>query len=568
MSSPFRPSDSTRSTPRSSPSRQRLSESRNGRLNGFHRPGRDSLLADSPSRQLWEEFSRVVVDDNRNFARALDAQTAEQERLHRQALDASLAQHEAVRQSAERARVRVEYEIKREQERRAELERQAIEEQELKLAEERAQRERKRLEDAKRREDQRREAESLKQQQEEHERQTASQREQEEAERAERAQKAARDKEAADWKVQSEDAERRRRQSQQQQPPPQPQPSSQPAAAQIQQPNGTAASPAPPTNGILPQPTATTTSASNNQSLTSTLQSRKAVHQRYIGLWKHLKDFRNWTETECKKTGFKQLGEMKRTIRTQLGMINKLDKAANRTYLAKIEAILKQASALNTPSVDVAPFLISTNAQEAAVPSRQYPAILLYLLNQLAKSGLKQLVSENGTDTASADPIGILLVQIFARPEYQWQGHSLIDILWAKYHVLCPQLFGVPAREAAAEEYWWRCTGLAAGFSALTLRDFSRSKNANPAPNRLWWEAVARIVNLPAEEVQATHFVLLKALVEEFVPRIIGIFGGAGKALLRKAVVEFPAKGNKKSAGVVALQSMQMTLQQKYGLTL
>src|ERR1700712_2028000 len=112
MSSPFRSSDHSRSTPRSSPSRQRLNDSRNGRANGLHRGLRESLN-DSPSRQLWDEFNRLVIDEDNAFKRSLDTQAAEQEKLHREALDTALREHEAVRQSAERAREQLELEIKR-----------------------------------------------------------------------------------------------------------------------------------------------------------------------------------------------------------------------------------------------------------------------------------------------------------------------------------------------------------------------------------------------------------------------------------------------------------------------
>lgn len=570
MSSPFRASDQSRSTPRSSPSRQRLNDSASRRLNGYHRGHRESLV-DSPSRQLWEEFSRIVLDDDRNFNRSLDAQVAEQEKLHRQALDEALRQHEAVRESAERARERVELEIKREQARRAEAERQAVEDERRKLAEEDAERERERRrrdEDARRREQERKRQEDLRRQQEEQARQAEAQKQREEQEKAQR--KAAQEKENADRKAR-EEAAARERQQQAQQPIPPPQPP--------QQTNGiipaAASAPAPSQQQRPPE-----TAQASAHGLVSSLEERKAVHKRYIDLWRRLKTFRETTEAECRKHGFKRLGDMKRTIMAKVGMINKHDKVANRQYLASIEAILKEAAQLNEPSVDITQYLVSGDPTVILNASdKRYPAVLLYLLHQLGKRAIKQLIGESGVDTEMADPLGILIIQIFARPDYSWNGQSVIDVLWAKYHVLCPQLFGINSREGSGNEYYGQVTGLSAGFSALTLRDFSKSRNKNPAPNRLWWESIARILNTPANEIQLTHYIIVKSLIEDFVPRILQIFGGAGLAVLRKAIRDFPQKGPRSQPRrpgeearllpeVMAVENMQVTLQQKYGLML
>ncbi|KAK3672246.1 hypothetical protein LTR78_007786 [Recurvomyces mirabilis] len=573
MTSPLRPSDYARSTPRSSPSRSRLAEfHRSGsRVNGLSRtesvgsPG----LVDSPSRQLLEDFSKIVLEDDLKFKRSLDQQTAEQEKLHRQALDDALAQHEAVRQSAERARLRVELEIVRARKKREEDERQAVEEQRRKLAQEDAERERERLVDVRRQEEDERQKATLQRQRDESERQAETQRQSLEAERAGRERKAAQDKAEADRKAREDAAAVRQRQQQAQQPAPTPQP---PAAQPAQ----------PQTNDTHPtvRPTAPAAAQSTSSPLVSSVEQRKVQHKLYMDLWRRLKKFRMTTEKQCKDAGFKDLGEMRREIRKQIGFCSKEDREANRNYLAKIEAVLKRAMTITEPSVDIREFLISVpQAELANATDTKYPAILLYLLNHFGKSVIRALIEGTGENVEHADPLGIMLIQIFARPDYQWNGHSLIDPLWAKYHRLCPQLFGIPAQEGRDEGYFRQVTGLAAGFSAFTLRDFSRSKNKNPAPNTMWWEAMARTLNLPAGQTQLTHYVMLKAMIEEYVPRIITIFGGAGKALLKNAVRNFPPKGPKtqpKRPGdearmmphVMALETLQYTLQTKYNITL
>ena len=196
-------------------------------------------------------------------------------------------------------------------------------------------------------------------------------------------------------------------------------------------------------------------------------------------------------------------------------------------------------------------------------------------------------------DAKTADAIGILAVMVFARPQYLFNGQSLIDILWAKYHKHCPVLFGITGSERTSQgrqklgwhidgsnsfvrdqEHYDRMSGLGAGFAAITLRDFSKSKNANPAPNRIFWESLARILNTPKQEVQPTHFVVLKAMTNESVPRILRTFGGAGLAVLRQALIYFPKEkgpqdeNGRKLPAVTAVEAMPMVLQREQHLTL
>ena len=205
-----------------------------------------------------------------------------------------------------------------------------------------------------------------------------------------------------------------------------------------------------------------------------------------------------------------------------------------------------------------------------------------------------QFISETAVDPKSADVIGVLAVTVFARPQYLFNGQSLIDLLWAKYHKHCPVLFGISGSERTQQgrakmgwhmdlgsgtfvreqEHYTRMAGLGAGFSAITLRDFSKSKNSNPAPNRIFWESLAQILNTPPPGVQPTHFVVLKALIDNSVQRIIGLFGGAGLAALRQALIYFPnekgpqEQNGKKLPAVTAVQAMPMVLQRELHLTL
>ena len=579
MSSPFRSSDRSPSSQRSTPSRQL--QNGNRRVNGYHRES----LTESPSRQLLEEFSLLLINDDRNFKRSLDEQSAAQQKLHLEALDRALAKHEEVRESAERARERVELEIERERRRRGEEERKAVEKARRELEEQKLAEQRRQLEETRAREEERKKQEAIRREQEDAKRRAESQKQQEEEERA---RKARQEKEEADRKAR-QDAEERQRQQQAE--------NGIQAAAQRPSapglvPNGTAAS-----SGPVSVPLAAPTAPSDfPQGLVSSTDEREAIHNRYLELHKRLKQMREHVSEETKKVpGLKnQLSDWRRAIHKCCGQLSKGTtpdiKNNNQRAMKEIIGHLDKAAEVSTPTIDVTQFLVQN--QQPPDSNTQGPACLVFLLNHLAKNVISQFVSESSIDPKMADITGVLAVTIFARPQYLFNGQSLIDILWAKYHKHCPILFGMNGSEktqkgrlrigwhteggafVASEAHYNRMAGLSAGFAAITLRDFSKSKNSNPAPNRIFWESIARIINIPAQEVQPTHFTILKAMIENSVPRIIGMFGQAGLAVLREALIAFPRdKGQRDEKGrplpsVTALASLPVVLQRDLHLTL
>ena len=83
-------------------------------------------------------------------------------------------------------------------------------------------------------------------------------------------------------------------------------------------------------------------------------------------------------------------------------------------------------------------------------------------------------------------------------------------------------------------------TGLGAGFAAIALRNYDRSKMQNPFPPSQFWRALAAVTNTPPGRVTATHFTVLKAMIENNEGRFLEFFGEPGRAALRRALVEFP----------------------------
>jgi len=263
--------------------------------------------------------------------------------------------------------------------------------------------------------------------------------------------------------------------------------------------------------------------------------------------------------------------------------------------MAKVKAVLGQAAQMQQIMIDITPYLVSVppgKLQEGG-GNTQYPAPLLFLLNHFAKAIVSQLAQEVARDTHAADPIGILAVTIFSAPEFRFNGHSLIDILWAKYHKVCPVLFGIHGTENSAagrarlgwridggaevspQEHYDHMTGFAAGFGAITLRDFTKSKNESPAPVHLFWTALARIISTPNNEQTPTQYIVLNNMLKHSVPRFIGFYGVAAIAALRTACIGFPSgggppgpSGQGSDSTVLAVQSLPHTWHKELHLTL
>lgn len=216
----------------------------------------------------------------------------------------------------------------------------------------------------------------------------------------------------------------------------------------------------------------------------------------------------------------------------------------------------------------------------------QLSSLFLYLLNIFAKAAINQFINESSAKPDTADPVGIVVADVFSNPEFHWRGKSLIDILLAKFRLCCPVLFnyrGSEKTEQGRERLGWkreggtwvgdqqhmdRMTGLGAGFAAISLRNFGKSKKQNPYPPSNYWTAMARIVNTPPAEISNTQCVVLKAMIQHFERKFIDAYGNAAVAALRLALIEFPAKALEKSAAINSLQVLAQMLTRDTGLIL
>lgn len=217
----------------------------------------------------------------------------------------------------------------------------------------------------------------------------------------------------------------------------------------------------------------------------------------------------------------------------------------------------------------------------------ELPSFFIYLLNIIAKSIIGQFILECSANPQNADPIGVFTAQVFSQPDFSWRNESLIDILLAKFRMACPIMFGARGNdrtEKGRQALGWkrigptawidedkhrdRMIGLAAGFAAISLRDFSRASKKNPFPPTNYWKALARIVNADPGDISATQLVVLRSMIDGYEQRFLNFYGNAAVAALRLALVEVPKKAPANSEAGATLRAMGDILREKTGLVL
>lgn len=261
--------------------------------------------------------------------------------------------------------------------------------------------------------------------------------------------------------------------------------------------------------------------------------------------------------------------------------------------MGKISTVLREARQDTlSPRVDVRHYLLPHpmpgETEPAVAVDPALPGLFIYAVNIFAKAIIAQFINEAAVSPKTADPIGIVCMQIFAANEFRWGERALIDLLIAKYHALCPVLFGVYGKEdteAGKARLGWcrddktgpwiseqrhseRMTGLGAGYAAIALRNFSRSSLRNPYPNWHYWQSLQRIVTVPAADATRTHFTVLKAMLEHYEIKFLELYGNAGRAALKTALIDFPNRVRAKGAAVSAVAVLADVLKRDKKLTL
>ncbi|PHH86460.1 hypothetical protein CDD83_10213 [Cordyceps sp. RAO-2017] len=313
---------------------------------------------------------------------------------------------------------------------------------------------------------------------------------------------------------------------------------------------------------------------------------------RLIQIHQALKQLRKDLTLQSKAPGSPlkgKLGAFRREIRGAIGQLTG-GKGAHVQSTDKITSLLRESLQNQTlsPPVEVGRFVEHPRspAEGAQHNDATLPALFVYLINVCAKGIIGQFVNECGANPKAADPIGVFTAHLFSHKDFQWRGQSLIDILLAKFRVVCPVLFGFRGNDKTERgrlAIGWRkdgpawitekshndrMAGLGAGFAAVSLRDFSKSSKVNPYPPVHYWRAFAGIVNCPANETSNTQYVVLRAMIDGHEQRFLNFFGNAAVAALRLALVEFPKKASQNASEAGSLRALAETLRTESGLAL
>ncbi|KAI0897717.1 GLE1-domain-containing protein [Annulohypoxylon nitens] len=312
---------------------------------------------------------------------------------------------------------------------------------------------------------------------------------------------------------------------------------------------------------------------------------------RYTEIHKNLKKLRQslWQQAKTNPALKQRMGDMRRELRKNMGQLVGT-KGGNKKQNETIQALLDEALSGKVPSQLVDPSDYITDKREpvqgALHNEPQLPSLFLYLLNHFAKAVINQFINECFAQPKIADPIGVTVAIIFSKDVYLWRGKTLIDILMAKFRVTCPVLFGYRGNEKTEQgrlRLGWkksgggfipeqqhsdRMKGLGAGYAAIALRNFGKTKNTNPWPPSNYWIAMSKIVNTPPADISETQFVVLRAMIETSEEKFIQFYGNSAIAALRKALVEFPEKAVNKTPGAAGLQVLAEILKRDIGLEL
>ncbi|EED24176.1 RNA export mediator Gle1, putative [Talaromyces stipitatus ATCC 10500] len=297
--------------------------------------------------------------------------------------------------------------------------------------------------------------------------------------------------------------------------------------------------------------------------------------ERYLELHKYMKELRRFVLAEGKKDPALKstVGDHRRAITKCLGQLREgQGTAANKGQVTEIRDILRKSQDIPIPC-DVRRFFVHAPEEITNLPEdkAKVSAVFVYLLNIFVKAVVSQLINEAGIKLEYAEPLGVVVAQIFSTEQFCFQGHAFSDIFWAKYRASCPALWGFYGDEktvAGKEALGWkrvepggpflqeidhrqRMVGLGGGFAAVTLRNFGKTNRKNPFPNYLFWRAVAKLVSIPPGKLQETHFYILYAMLRFSADRIIGFWGHAGLGLLRNAIVDLPNRAINKQGGAI-----------------
>lgn len=227
----------------------------------------------------------------------------------------------------------------------------------------------------------------------------------------------------------------------------------------------------------------------------------------------------------------------------------------------------------------------------------QLPVTFIYALNMMSKETCKKFVNECSTDPAQASFVGTIISGIFSYSAFTWRGGHFFNIIEAKFRKDLPVVYNIRGKDTTVEgrdrigwrrhksedgklgdfiegsQHYDRMTGLAAGFASLALRDYTKAAitRVNPFPPQNWWWGMTAIVDTPEADTTATHFTVLRFMIQGYEQSLFNIFGDKGKDQLFTSLVVFPYRGYnndaiKDKSAVKAIEAFAMKLHKEKGL--
>lgn len=320
---------------------------------------------------------------------------------------------------------------------------------------------------------------------------------------------------------------------------------------------------------------------------TTEANSPEKIHREYLELYFKIKEWKNklWTGLmqAAKQPGKKEIKESvanaRRLIKSEVGKLSPGERTINKMATDKLREELRKL--LQQPIPEIGTRIPVNNFLPPSLHLNDNNETLItdqgaYFLAFLAQQVVKIFTSYVHGAPERAEPIGVMLTSLFAQGDIQFtrqeltkpQTQSLFPIFLAKYHRVCPALFGITAPQSTAigkrkmgwallpaeddsqpkntfvsdQTHYDRMTGLAIGYSSFALRNFAASSTlSNPYPPLHFWKSLAQIINLPPDQVQPTHVCVLRYMFGHGgIGRFLLFFGSVGVAVLREAFIEFP----------------------------
>ena len=324
--------------------------------------------------------------------------------------------------------------------------------------------------------------------------------------------------------------------------------------------------------------------------------SPEAIHAEYLKLYHKIKTWKNdyWKFVReqakiHKDTAIKEtVADARRCITAEVGKLSD-DKDLNKKAVTKIRSFIFDNLTIPTKTVGTMvpvnfflPPQLQLNDNDEAKISDQSAYALVVLAQKVTHIMMKYAFGE----PQRAESVGVMTSSIFSAAQIQYNRQNprtsyeatqnLFPILLAKYHKVCPVLFGISAPTndqqgrsklgwallpsgdddvpktilVPENEHFDRMKGLAIGFSSIALRNFASSSARNPFPPTEFWKSLAMIINMPPEKVTATHVCVLRNMFgHRGMTRFMLFFGTVGQAVLREAFVEFPKRLPKEMQG-------------------